>query len=486
MSYRQTDENLVEILRRMRSEVDELLIATGSVRQNTIRLGDFVLEAEDDTKVKMYNLETGKKSYVGRVVCDCGREGCFPLGDVVYEGPTNTCLASNTWPFAYRDNLKPVRIPGTDWFFMQETTVVNAEDFSIQWAMRLMNAKTGEGANITHPDGWNSVFYVASDPVMPNRFLVTRGIAWGEPFFAGQQVWTVTINGPDSVVWHYRGEVARPTISDAPPIGIIYNNVVYLATRFEEDAAPYDNAIAKITVDGAITYSETMGKSIGPSESRTVLAMAVNPETGILYVQNFEVGSRFAFNISNMETVWYADMGDFSSYALGAVMIHPIGPDMVVAINNQEIYTVSTVSPEEYGFWYFLSNQEEEWQWPLNIQNPATYFWCGSRLVSVISSYGSDEYYLTITDFTDLKNPCITMSVPLTSIVGTAPGLISDTVFPLVGMFEWDESSVAFLAKRTHEGSCSYIDPVGNDPFFGYIKLIGRVEVDPPCSYSLI
>lgn len=65
MSFRGPDQNIFDIIRTLQERVDLLERGTGSVRQNTIRMGNWVLEPIDDALVKMTNLVTGIESYIG-------------------------------------------------------------------------------------------------------------------------------------------------------------------------------------------------------------------------------------------------------------------------------------------------------------------------------------------------------------------------------------------------------------------------------------
>lgn len=65
MSYRGANLTAVDILRNYKDELDRLKLDQGTTKQNTIRLGNWVLEAEADELVKMTNLITGVVSYVG-------------------------------------------------------------------------------------------------------------------------------------------------------------------------------------------------------------------------------------------------------------------------------------------------------------------------------------------------------------------------------------------------------------------------------------
>lgn len=65
MTVRNVDSNLVQIIRDLQEEVKQLKANQGSVRLNSIRLGNWVLETVDDSLVKMTNLTTGLVSYIG-------------------------------------------------------------------------------------------------------------------------------------------------------------------------------------------------------------------------------------------------------------------------------------------------------------------------------------------------------------------------------------------------------------------------------------
>lgn len=65
MSFREVDPDLVKIILELQKDISELQAGLGKTRQNTVRLGDYVLEAESDEHVKMTNVRTGDVSYVG-------------------------------------------------------------------------------------------------------------------------------------------------------------------------------------------------------------------------------------------------------------------------------------------------------------------------------------------------------------------------------------------------------------------------------------
>lgn len=67
MTIRNIDQNLVQMIRDLQEEVRLLKSNVGSTRLNSIRLGNWVLEAIDDSLVKMTNIETGEESYIGGV-----------------------------------------------------------------------------------------------------------------------------------------------------------------------------------------------------------------------------------------------------------------------------------------------------------------------------------------------------------------------------------------------------------------------------------
>lgn len=67
MTVRNVDSNLVQIIRDLQEEVKQLKGNVGATRLNSIRLDNWVLEAVDDSLVKMTNLATGEESYIGGV-----------------------------------------------------------------------------------------------------------------------------------------------------------------------------------------------------------------------------------------------------------------------------------------------------------------------------------------------------------------------------------------------------------------------------------
>lgn len=70
MSYREVDPNIVSLIKSLQADIEFLKNQIGKTRQNSIRLGNWVLEAESDEKVKMTNVKTGVVTYVGWATCD--------------------------------------------------------------------------------------------------------------------------------------------------------------------------------------------------------------------------------------------------------------------------------------------------------------------------------------------------------------------------------------------------------------------------------
>jgi prefoldin subunit 5 len=70
MSYRSIDPDIAEIIKQLRTEIESLRAQIGAIRQNSIRLGNWVLEAVEDEKVKMTNVKTGAETFVGWATCD--------------------------------------------------------------------------------------------------------------------------------------------------------------------------------------------------------------------------------------------------------------------------------------------------------------------------------------------------------------------------------------------------------------------------------
>lgn len=65
MSVRHVDQNILDLIRSLQEEVKSIRATLGATRVNSIRLGNWVLEAEADELVRMTNLATGAVSYVG-------------------------------------------------------------------------------------------------------------------------------------------------------------------------------------------------------------------------------------------------------------------------------------------------------------------------------------------------------------------------------------------------------------------------------------
>lgn len=166
MSYRGGNPDLLALIQKMRAEVEEL--KKEQVRQNTLRLGNFVLEAEGPAKVKMTNLETGKVSYVGRVRYEFhggGDCGLLPTGPIVneklYSGETRTWEA-------------PIMYLGRGWF-------LDSSKWTGPWKLEFFNLYTGETRS--EDLGW-----VISNPVYHPYFYKTEDkrllVAGGLPGFA--------------------------------------------------------------------------------------------------------------------------------------------------------------------------------------------------------------------------------------------------------------------------------------------------------------
>lgn len=84
MTIRNVDQNLVQMIRDLQEEVRLLKSNVGSTRLNSIRLGNWVLEAVDDSLVKMTNITTGEESYIGGVG---GGEGSSGDTYILHEFP---------------------------------------------------------------------------------------------------------------------------------------------------------------------------------------------------------------------------------------------------------------------------------------------------------------------------------------------------------------------------------------------------------------
>lgn len=65
MTFRGTTNTTLDVVRNLIDEVDTLKRQVGSIKQNTIRLSDWVIEMENDTVIKTTNLTTGIVSYIG-------------------------------------------------------------------------------------------------------------------------------------------------------------------------------------------------------------------------------------------------------------------------------------------------------------------------------------------------------------------------------------------------------------------------------------
>jgi hypothetical protein len=65
MSFRSVDGNIADVIKSLQSQINELRNGVGATRQNTIRLGDWVIEAITDHRLKMTNTVTKEISYAG-------------------------------------------------------------------------------------------------------------------------------------------------------------------------------------------------------------------------------------------------------------------------------------------------------------------------------------------------------------------------------------------------------------------------------------
>lgn len=97
MTFRITPSNVLDVVRGLVDELDTLKRQTGTVKQNTIRLGDWVLEAVDDSLVKMTNLVTGEESYIG---------GVSDGGTTTTDGPSTIMVIPDFPPFVISGVLK--------------------------------------------------------------------------------------------------------------------------------------------------------------------------------------------------------------------------------------------------------------------------------------------------------------------------------------------------------------------------------------------
>lgn len=103
MSFREVNQNALDVVRQMKDEIEQIKREMGATRQNTIRLGNWVLESVDDSLVKMTNLTTGVESYIGGVGGDGGDGGgfveipAFSFGGVVRKA-FNQNIFTGQWP----------------------------------------------------------------------------------------------------------------------------------------------------------------------------------------------------------------------------------------------------------------------------------------------------------------------------------------------------------------------------------------------------
>lgn len=65
MSFRGVDKDFGSLIRGLQDQINEIKRNTGKAKQNTLRLGNWVLSAEEDTRIAMTNLITKKTTYVG-------------------------------------------------------------------------------------------------------------------------------------------------------------------------------------------------------------------------------------------------------------------------------------------------------------------------------------------------------------------------------------------------------------------------------------
>lgn len=83
MTFRVTPQNSLDVIRSLVDEVELIKRQVGTTKQNTIRLSNWVLEAIDDSLVKMTNLVTGEESFIGGV----GDGGGDVVTNVTFEFP---------------------------------------------------------------------------------------------------------------------------------------------------------------------------------------------------------------------------------------------------------------------------------------------------------------------------------------------------------------------------------------------------------------
>lgn len=65
MSYRGEPRDLIQLVQNMNDRLTALERDRAATKQNNVRLGDWVLETEEDKRVRMTNLRTKEVTYIG-------------------------------------------------------------------------------------------------------------------------------------------------------------------------------------------------------------------------------------------------------------------------------------------------------------------------------------------------------------------------------------------------------------------------------------
>lgn len=486
MSFRQTNENIVDMLRQMRGDVDELISQHGRVRQNAVRLGNFVLEAEADTKVKMRNLETGVQSYVGRVVCDCGGGGgCIPIGDPLsIRNPPGGGIDVN-W-LGGNFSVPPFRIPDTNSIYV-DYEIVSGPDDNFYLRFRTKDMDTFNDNWVISPEPITGVVSLAQDPTKPNRIVF---LTYAEPDgdIGQMTIWVVTFTGPTTGNWNKRAVIPRPQISDAPWYAIIYDNIVYAVSMPPGTAG--DERIARVSSSGNVTYSASLMDITGNSVPLNTLIMAVNPTTGYLLLQTASSMTQILFDANTMATVLFNHQSTFFSADVYSYNFsESFGPYTLLSLGGESWQLWDTRTLESAGFWDVYSNstwngeKTVSW-WPQAPyqSNESYHYRCNDVIVFIRAAMGNgggmtDQTSLFVVDFSDPRNPCVILQKELPNIIqltGDQEGVWDIFNWQYWALIKWDDSSALYILGHSEgwPGRYEIRELVSEDGFFCQEPLI--------------
>jgi hypothetical protein len=432
VSYRASKQDIVSILKGMIQEVRGLKEATGSVRQNTLRLGDFVLEAEDDTKVKMTNLGSGVQSYVGRVICDCGC-GYFPTGPhISSEGGLGSGQV----------NYHRARAVNDEWGVASR---VIAEDFIPERKVVFFSLTDRLDEHVVsvpnNPDQYGDVVatYIAGPVELARK---SPYIVYTETFTEGGPVyfWLVNLSEAPTVSFRYLGPLCQGLTVDGESRDFTHPVWAWAGS---------DNAvwINGATSDGRIlmtlyVYDSVSGDHIGyPAVVTTAGSVLVgNTSTYTAsfldpYAQSHFIGyspsaNRY-FTVSHDHEVYWFDssmqnlnlfdpsVGNFPAFPNGgeSAFYASLDDGWVVSFDNYKVLLMNMLDPDWNGgqpgyiaepLWESISDAAGHWNlWPVN-----------GAAVALIYDHPSREGLITTVRAT-FSGPCLGTIIDMAAVIGS-------------------------------------------------------------------